>query len=549
MKKKYLAMLSLALAFAMLLSGCGEFTDAVGRPSGGGDNVYTPTGPGDDKDAFTVIVTYNDQPFIPTAQNPVTVQWSDGASIHTAPLGADGVARVSGLDGDYKVTLSSVPEGFIYNPNAYIATNDARHIEIELHKLVPTTGKGLDLYNAIPIRNTGLYCIEVREAGQETFFEFAPTVSGTYRVESWMDTTLNEIDCNANYYGANLAYKWLNSTHTDGGEESTYTKNFVMDVHIADENISKNGTGAAVFTFGVSATQKNGEYPIKIYIAITLDGEFSLSHKNAQIMYPQEELVPQAEESGTWRWAELPQGGFNVFDSKNYKLWPKEEGGDGYYHRYDPEKYSGFIGPFYDATADGGKGGIVQKVYPDGYGPILYVKITEATRYITDRSGSPLAISEMEYQGNKALTVDSGEKNYKLFIEGYDKLIETTMDIDPVNGKAPYFCNFDCPCRQEETCDSVELIGVNGACTEDCKKCLITCNHCPPEAMGKQGYAEYCNSDGCYGVTEEMKEFLQLFSINQLYFMDGQGWVETHPDYDVFAAEDDQWLWACGFYE
>ena len=60
-----------------------------------------------------------------------------------------------------------------------------------------------------------------------------------------------------------------------------------------------------------------------------------------------------------------------------------------------------------------------------------------------------------------------------------------------------------------------------------------------------QGYASYCNSDGVYKVTEELKEFLQKFSISQLYFRDGDGWVEG---YNVYAEEDDQWLFACGYY-
>ncbi len=547
MKKRSLALMALLLAFAMLLSACGEFTDASGRPSGENEGIYTDPNTGEELvNPFTVKVTYNGQPYIPTAQNPVSVLWNDGASIHEAPLGPDGVARIGNLDGDYRVTLSYVPSEFTYNPNIYMATNDSRHVEIELQKLVPTTGKGLDLYNCIPIQNTGVYCIEVKNADQETYFEFAPSQSGTYSVESWMDTVQDEVDCNANYYGANIAYKWLNSTHTDGGEEGTYTKNFLMDVQIADENISKNGTGAAAFTFGVSATQKNGDYPIKVYIAIKLDGEFSLSHSDAQIMVPQAGLVPQAEGTGAWNWAELRQtssgGSFNVFDSDNYRLWPKSQGGDGYYHRYDPSRYSGFVGPFYDATANNGRGAMVLKEYPEGYGPILYAKITEATRFLEGKSGAPLSLHKVEYEGNKALTVDGGTKNYKLFIEGYAALSGNSSNFY-------YFCNEDCPCRLEGTCESIQITGMVGACTENCKKCNISCRRLPLETIGQKGYADYCNPDGCYGVTEELKEFLQLYSINQLLFMDGQGWVETHPTWQVFAAEEDQWLWACGYYE
>ena len=66
--------------------------------------------------------------------------------------------------------------------------------------------------------------------------------------------------------------------------------------------------------------------------------------------------------------------------------------------------------------------------------------------------------------------------------------------------------------------------------------------------MGKGGYSDYVNTDGCYGVTQELKEFLQKYSISQLLFFDGNGFVETHPTISIFAAEEDQWLFACGYY-
>ena len=58
----------------------------------------------------------------------------------------------------------------------------------------------------------------------------------------------------------------------------------------------------------------------------------------------------------------------------------------------------------------------------------------------------------------------------------------------------------------------------------------------------------YVNSDGVYVVTPELKEFLQRFSTSQLLFFDGNGWVENNDTVDVDAMEDDQWLFACGYY-
>ena len=58
-------------------------------------------------------------------------------------------------------------------------------------------------------------------------------------------------------------------------------------------------------------------------------------------------------------------------------------------------------------------------------------------------------------------------------------------------------------------------------------------------------YAAACNSDGVCYVTMELKEFLQKFSVAQRLFFDGNGFVETTG---VYAIEEDQWLFACGYY-
>lgn len=58
-------------------------------------------------------------------------------------------------------------------------------------------------------------------------------------------------------------------------------------------------------------------------------------------------------------------------------------------------------------------------------------------------------------------------------------------------------------------------------------------------------YTAVCNSDGVCYVTMELMEFLQKFSVSQRLFFDGNGFVEQ---YGVYAIEEDQWLFACGYY-
>lgn len=527
MKSKLLRVLTLLVTTALLLAACAEYNPADKTPgnhagTGEGETGAVTTPDGEiDENPFTVTLTYEGKTYIPDPEKPISVKWTDGFTLHTATIGSDGVARVGGLDGDYRVTLSSLPEGYTYNPNIYTATNNDRHVEIVLYKIVTTTGQGLGLYNAIPIRNTGLYCVELTNEAQEIYYQFAPPKSGTYSVEAWLDVTENHVNPIAGYYGANAAFKQLLEVIDDGGATGSYTKNFKLDVEIADEMISTGGQVA--FTFGISATEREGKYPVKVYFAITLDGEFSLNLPKSEIMIPTEELVQQPDyDPNRYEFvgAEFPQtvGGVtaNVFDSDNYKLWPKSEGGDGYYHLYNEAEYP----------------------ETHGYGPILYAHISSACRFMD------MPFTTLEYQGNKALTVSNGTENYKLFIEGFAALL-----VDPPGDSGPYFCVTNCPCRLNGTCESVELIGMVGACTEACTNCHVDCRRCPAEALGKGGYGEYTNSDGVYGVTRELKEFLQKYSLNQLLFFDGNGFVETHPTISVYAAEEDQWLFACGYYK
>ncbi len=526
MKQKGFAAVLLFLVVSMLLSACGEYKPADTTAGTNENNtsqviVSTPSkDPEEMENPFTATIVVDGKPYIPDAEHPIQVQWSDGYSIHQSQIDQNGVAWMDDLDGDYAVTLLTVPEGYAYNPNAYVATNNNRNVSIDLYKIVTTSGKGNSLYNCISIRSTGIYCVEIDDADAEVFYEFAPEKSGTYSVEGWVDAAANVVNPMANYYGANAYFKQLQFVADDGGAESTYTKNFKLDVEIADEMISSGGQ--VTFSFGIQATSKTEEYPVKVYFAVKLDGEFSLNHGSAQIMIPTAKLEQQPDYDAskyTFVGAEFMQtvGGntANVFDSDNYKLWEKKDGGDDYYHLYDTEKYAS----------------------TSGYGPILYAYISRPCRFLDS------AFTTVELRGNKALTIAGGTENYKLFIEGYDALI-----IDPPGDNGPYFCVTNCPCREDRTCTSIEEGFAAGACTDACEKCHVDCRRCPEEAIGQKGYADYCNSDGVYGVTEELKDFLQKYSVSQLLFFDGNGFVETNPQISVYAAEEDQWLFACGYY-
>lgn len=498
-KMKNLLIALLALSLLLGAVACGEYHGPITRPEDSRPADDTgEQGSEDTQDtAFTVTLTLNGEPFIPTEDEPLNAQWTDGFSFHAATFDENGKATVEGLDGDYKVTLSSVPTGLTYNPNVYTADNENRHVEIELYEIQKTRGDGDDLYRCIALSEPGVYQVILNSPEHTVLYEFIPRENGEYSVESWVDITANDLNPLLDVYVGTTAWKQFAYTQDEGGAASHYTKNFKYEVKVADENIGN------AFTFGVKCDTKDGKYPVTVTFVVQFNGGFSWNRTASTIILPTENFKHATEYDASkydFVGAEVSVGGRNVFDGDLYAL--NEE--DGYYHLVD--------------TTTG---------LPTG--PILYAKVSQPCRFMDD------AFTTLEYHGNKALTVSNGTENYKLFIEGWSAMMSTGQSMD-----MGYFCASDCPCWTSGACP--------GACTEDCENCTDQCTPCPEESIGASGYADYCNSDGCYPVTQELKDFLQKYSISQLLFRDGQGFVETNPNIQVFATEDDQWLFACGYY-
>ena len=127
MMKKAISLL-LCLLLAVSLLSCGEYKpplefeegESTEAESAGGELDSDPT------NDFTVTLRLNGKAYKP--QISINVYWSDGYDIYIAPVDENGVARIDGLDGDYKVTLSSVPAGYAYDANSYVATNLERDV-------------------------------------------------------------------------------------------------------------------------------------------------------------------------------------------------------------------------------------------------------------------------------------------------------------------------------------------------------------------------------------------------------------------------------------
>ena len=528
--KRYNKLIALILCLATLFSfaSCeGEYHSGIGGGGGAnnGGGSYTPPEMNDDPtDDFTVTVKVNGEAFSPRIE--IDVYWTreNGFGVHTARLDETGVARIDGLDGDYKVTLSAIPNEYAYNPNSHRATNDDRNIVIDLYTKNTLTGSGTGLYNCYSFSKTGVYTATINSPDDAIYFEYAPSGAGTYSIESWVDTTADNVNPYVEVYGGSSHYKYYMKTTDGGGAEGSFTVNFVHEVKIAKENISPSG-GQATYTFVIKADSKNNQYPITITFAVKRDGEFELDYpgKITGVAIPEYDFSswnPALHEYGsgyslTYPEYRLGESSTYVFDEDRFKLWDKKSGGDGFYHVYDEEKYS--------ATG--------------GYGPILYAAIKVPSRFI-DRAFNKIEYNDEGEIQNSAIS-SVGGINYKHFIEGY-----TALSTPGAFNAGSYYCVTKCTCHKQSDTSG-------WACTDACTNCHKDCRRIPEKLIGFEGYQAYCNSDGYVPVTEELKEFLSGYCRKETLFYDGKGALENKviSGKRFQAIGESGWLFACAYYE
>ena len=333
---KKVCFIILAIFMIVCFASCGTYTPPTGsgRPSGSGDgggggNTGGDEPPVQEVSVFTVTLV-NAPNTLPEDMQAI---WTKNNEVHTAKF-IDNVATVEGLDGDYHVTLSTVPDGYTYDCNGYVADNDDKNIKIELLKLLsykefiklePNNEKGtLTWYK---ISKYGTYRVTLKSASDAVAFMFEPTENGRFSITSWCDVTANEINPILKIYYGTQHYCQFIEEIDDGGTSGIFTKNFRYTADFADENL--NG----VQPFSVKAAINKIEYPVTVDFTIKRESDYQLPDISGEPRYATGPYCTD-HETGSWRY--IYEDNFSVKDGKTYYIQDEDKvvynKNDGFYH-------------------------------------------------------------------------------------------------------------------------------------------------------------------------------------------------------------------------
>lgn len=344
--KKFLIIV-LSFLVAIFCVGC-SFNEAADVPNKGNSTTPEP-GKDDDKTAYTVTLIYENKSFRPT--ETIFARWIGEEGVYEAEFDVFGVATKTGLDGDYRITLSKAPSGYTYDPNNIYADNDHRNIKINLLKLItPEGGDGSDIYdNVIRISQLGTYRTTINErfSGSHSnennstgrvFFSYNPRASGVYSIESWVDIVTNQVNPRVDRFSGTFAWSKYADTQDDGGSFSTFTKNFRMVVSLTQEEIGN------VWKFAICADVVDESlYPVTIDFTIKYESGYTVD----KTVYESVKAEGPFADASFWESYPIDGRTFRyLYEDTDKVMTPKHPTGqvvtlnpyDGFYHLYDEKR-------------------------------------------------------------------------------------------------------------------------------------------------------------------------------------------------------------------
>lgn len=487
MKKFLLTIFSVLLV--VILAGCGVYTPPVTTPSEGSGSSTQKPGPDDDNpppvvegDAFTVTLISGGKRYYPETE--MSARWANDEEVFEAPFSSMGVATAYGLDGEYTVTLSNLPQSYTYDSQSYSADSGHRNTIIELFS-VKTTSGGAAVRSATSVQ-AGLWRVSIAgsSTSQRRFFKFTPTQVGKYIIESKCDVVVDEV--NPGMYIYNAYTYGQTGTAPKNGTSGNYTKNFKYDYEIIDSSYIGNA-----LLFAVGASQINNQFPVTIDFSIGFEAAEEHEGGNYEIVEAHGRFLKLLPE-GNWRYKYADSG--NVMSSSNLRLNWIDKNNNGIYDEAEE---------FVDANGNG--------VYDRG-------------ERFEDANGNGVYD-----QG------DGGDGFYHLYDE---ELYKSTGGYGPV-----LFAMLDMPCDILNY-ELYENVRNGGAITgRGIDKRIKSSGKDYTDFL--DAYTDYINDDGAHPVNPEMITFLKDLAYSLDLFCDGDGVAEING---FNSAEDDIWLFCCGYY-
>lgn len=324
--------LSLVCAFSIVFAGCAEYIP----PENQGGNPVDPVDPDDPappadentKDFSVQLVTIvnrkelnftydyyeasdgkkgvHDQSWI--KWETIRVQWTnvETGARHYSTLNKEGKATCAGLDGDYKVTLTSLPTGFTYEPNINHANNLSKKISVTVYKIQEASETNYfkkykdsvvieDIYGR-KLPKTGVYRTTLKNSDDKVLFYYQPSKQGTYSLTTLVDVTENKINPKLTLYTGQVASGaiYFNMEQDGGGSENTYTKNVRLEYNLPADQAKGN---ALFFELSSTSQDGNDSYPLTVDFLIERDGDYTASYISTTVQVTEDfEKTPEKPE-------------------------------------------------------------------------------------------------------------------------------------------------------------------------------------------------------------------------------------------------------------
>ncbi len=501
--KKLITLIISVLVAAVFFAGCGGVYTPPIISGGGSQGSGSGTGQGgqqtdppEDGYTFTVTLTEGGNPYSPKPGQEITARWSgDDGHNYEATFNMLGVATQSGMDGDFKVTLSNLPDNYTYNPNGIYANNNHRDVTVELLPIITPAGTSQGTNydtDCIVLQQTGTYRVQLNDRDQIVYFEYSPPRHGKYFIESWVDVSANEINPKANYHVGTSAWHNPNYQEYDGGgASSSFTKNFRF--------VAENPEGYQnVFCLGIHADCVSSDlYPVTVDFTITYEGEAS---------DPEGETVV-IEANGPF----LREYGGRYFDE------------EGSFHEFVEEVNGNLDDIAYIKNADGTVTDLIKR-HDDGFYYVtdrdtgeeskIYVMLSKNTAYFKNYVAEDCT--------DAFLHNDYFHREWSQLDDGHLHTFPLRLGIGDYNYDEFYYKDYH---EFMQAYTGYEPGDVNGPVYNDSKS--------------------HCNKDGAHPVNDELKTFLQEYAKHYLIFRDGFG---NGEGIGINSSENFMWLFACGIY-